>query len=100
VKPAQVNLISDTLPFGRLWYTQVSHAIGYAKFYSRSHDAVIGVYDDAGLAGLGRVAVAWSQFEHNLSATTMNYCKAKLSCKINAAGATFSGMGTALRVAA
>jgi len=38
--------------------------------------------------------------EHNLSATTMNYCKAKLSCEINAAGATFSGMGTALRVAA
>jgi hypothetical protein len=26
----------------------VSNAIGYAKFYSRSHDAVIRVYDDAG----------------------------------------------------
>jgi hypothetical protein len=26
------------------WATQ----IGYAKFYSRPHDAVIGVYDDAG----------------------------------------------------
>ena len=25
-----------------------SNAIGYAKFYSRSHDAVIRVYDDAG----------------------------------------------------
>jgi hypothetical protein len=33
-----VDLISDALPFGRL----------YAKFYSRSHDAVIRVYDDAG----------------------------------------------------
>ena len=29
-------------------YTQVSHAIGYAKFYSRSHDAVISVYDANG----------------------------------------------------
>jgi tryptophan synthase beta subunit len=27
---------------------QSSNAIGCAKFYSRSHDAVIGVYDDAG----------------------------------------------------
>ena len=46
-----VDLISDALPFGRLWYAQpnaVSSAIGYAKFYSRSHDAVIRVYDDAG----------------------------------------------------
>ena len=25
-----------------------ANAIGYAKFYSRSHDAVIRVYDDAG----------------------------------------------------
>jgi hypothetical protein len=24
--------ISDALPFGCLWYTQVSHAIGYAEF--------------------------------------------------------------------
>jgi hypothetical protein len=27
---------------------QVSHAVGYAEFYSRSHDAVIRVYDEAG----------------------------------------------------
>jgi hypothetical protein len=26
----------------------ISNAIGYAKFYSRSHDAVIRVFDDAG----------------------------------------------------
>jgi hypothetical protein len=46
-----VNLISDALPFGRLWYGEpnaISNAIDYAKFYSRSHDAVIRVYDDAG----------------------------------------------------
>ena len=43
-----VDLISDELPFGRLWYGEVSHAVGYAQFYSRSHDAVIRIYDDAG----------------------------------------------------
>jgi hypothetical protein len=46
-----VDLISDALPFGRLWYGEpnaVSNAIGNAKFYSRSHHAVIRVYDTAG----------------------------------------------------
>jgi hypothetical protein len=46
-----VDLISDVLPFGRLWYgdaNAVANAIGYAEHYSRSHDAVIRVYDDAG----------------------------------------------------
>jgi hypothetical protein len=41
-----VDLISDALPFGRLWYGEpnaIANAIGYAKFYSRSHDAVIRV---------------------------------------------------------
>ncbi|PYK24850.1 MAG: hypothetical protein DME59_11965 [Verrucomicrobia bacterium] len=45
------DLISDALPFGRLWYAgpnAVANAIGYATDYSRSHDAVIRVYDDAG----------------------------------------------------
>jgi hypothetical protein len=36
------------LPFGRLWYTQVSNAVDYAKFYKRSHDAVIRVYNATG----------------------------------------------------
>ena len=48
-----VDLISDALPFGRLWYAgpnAISYAIGYAKHYSRSHDAVIRVYDAAGNA--------------------------------------------------
>ncbi len=46
-----VDLISDALPFGRLWYGEpdaITNAIGYAQFYSRSHDAVIRVYDEAG----------------------------------------------------
>ena len=39
------------LPFGRLWYGEpnaISNAIGCTQFHSRSHDAVIRVYDAAG----------------------------------------------------
>jgi hypothetical protein len=43
-----VDLISDVLPFGRLWYAKPDDAVSYAKFFSRSHDAVIRVYDEAG----------------------------------------------------
>ena len=43
-----VDLISDALPFGRLWYDTPDHAIGYAMHSSRSHNAVIRVYDGAG----------------------------------------------------
>jgi hypothetical protein len=46
-----VDLISDALPFGRLWYGEpnaIANAIDYAKHRSRSHDAVIRVYDAAG----------------------------------------------------
>jgi hypothetical protein len=42
-----VNLISDALAFGRLRYVK-PHAIGHAKFYSHSHDAVVRVYDETG----------------------------------------------------
>ena len=45
------NLISDVLSFGRLWYGEpnaVANAIGYAQHYSRSHHAVIHVYDPVG----------------------------------------------------
>ena len=44
------GLMSNVLPFGGLWYGEtdaVSNAIGYAKHRSRSHDAVILVYDAA-----------------------------------------------------
>ena len=46
-----VDLISDALPFGRLWYdgpNAASNAVGYASQHSRSHNAVIRVYDEAG----------------------------------------------------
>jgi hypothetical protein len=46
-----VNLVSDTLLFGRLWYggaEAVTNAVGYAKLFSRSHHAVIRVYDAVG----------------------------------------------------
>ena len=45
------DLISDVLPFGRLLYGEpnaVTNAIGYAMHSSRSHDAVIRVYDAGG----------------------------------------------------
>jgi len=46
----RLDLISEVLPFGRLWYGEpdaVSNAIGYAKFYNRSQDVVIRVFDEA-----------------------------------------------------
>jgi hypothetical protein len=46
-----VDLISDALPFGRLWYGEpnaVTNATGYAMHYSRSVDPVIRLYDEAG----------------------------------------------------
>jgi len=46
-----VDLISDVLPFGRLWYgvpNAISNAIDYARFFSRSHDAVSRVFDNVG----------------------------------------------------
>jgi hypothetical protein len=36
-----VDLISDVLPFGRLWYGEqnaITNAVGYAEHFSRSHD--------------------------------------------------------------
>jgi hypothetical protein len=35
------------LPFGGLWYTKPDDAVSYAKFFSRSHDALIRGYDEA-----------------------------------------------------
>jgi hypothetical protein len=46
-----VDLISDALPFDGLWYGEpnaISNAVGYAKFYSRSHPVVIRVFDESG----------------------------------------------------
>jgi hypothetical protein len=42
-----VDLISDVFPFGRLWYGE-PNAVSNAKFFSRSHHAVIRVYDGTG----------------------------------------------------
>ena len=45
------DLISYALPFGRLWYdgpNAVTNATGYAMHDSRSADAVIRLYDEAG----------------------------------------------------
>jgi hypothetical protein len=42
------DLISEALPFGRLWYQDADAAIGYAKFYSRSQSAELRVMDANG----------------------------------------------------
>jgi hypothetical protein len=45
-----VDLISDVLPFGRLWYghtNAVANAVGYARHCNRSHDAVIRAHNEA-----------------------------------------------------
>ena len=38
-----VDLISDALPFGRLWCDTPDHAIGYAIHSNRSHDAPLSI---------------------------------------------------------
>jgi hypothetical protein len=46
-----VDLISTALPYSPLWYrgpNAISDAIDYARFFNRSHDAVIRVYDNGG----------------------------------------------------
>jgi len=48
-----VDLMSNLLSYGRRWYFEpnaVDHAISYAKHRSRSHAAVIHVYDEVGNA--------------------------------------------------
>jgi len=45
-----VDLIADVIPYSPLWYrgpNALRDAIDYAKFYSRLHDVVIRVYDEA-----------------------------------------------------
>jgi hypothetical protein len=51
-KSCKTSILSeDVLPYSALWYAQpngVANPISYAKFRSRSHNAVIRVYDAAG----------------------------------------------------
>jgi hypothetical protein len=41
-------LISERLPYGRLWFHKVEDAVDYGKCYSRSHGAIIRVFDQSG----------------------------------------------------
>jgi hypothetical protein len=69
-----VDLISDALPFGRLWYDgpeAVANAVGYAQFYNRSHDAVIRVYDHAG--NNDRNARARGRFQRGVGITVCGF---------------------------
>jgi len=42
------HLISDALPFGKLWYRDAEAAAGYAEFYSRSKNIEIRFFDGQG----------------------------------------------------
>jgi hypothetical protein len=42
------DLISEALPFGKLWYHDADAAASYARFYSRSKDIEIRVFDERG----------------------------------------------------
>jgi hypothetical protein len=46
-----VDLTGEALPYSPMWYRgpkAMRDAMEHARFYSRSHDALIRVYDDAG----------------------------------------------------
>jgi hypothetical protein len=42
------DLISEALPFGKLWYGDAEAAAGYAEFYSRSKDIEIRFFNESG----------------------------------------------------
>jgi len=42
------DLISDQLPFGRLWYTETDAAMRYVQFFSRAHALSMTIYDASG----------------------------------------------------
>jgi hypothetical protein len=41
-------LISEALPFGRLWFQDADAAIGFATFYSQSKRGEVCIFDAAG----------------------------------------------------
>ena len=44
-------MISDALRFGKLWYGEPNaaiNAIGFARFYSRSCEAVVRIFNESG----------------------------------------------------
>jgi hypothetical protein len=46
-----VDLVGDALHYSARWYRgpkAITDAIDHAKFFSRSHDAVVRIYDQAG----------------------------------------------------
>ena len=42
------DVISDALPFGKLWYQDSEAAISYAQFFSRSKDIEIRIFNESG----------------------------------------------------
>src|SRR5438094_2329195 len=85
-----VDLISDALPFGGLWYAgpnAVANAIGYAEHRSRSHDAVIRVYDESwqprrNARARGRFQRALAQFVLRRLARSFTDCSELFSVQV------------------
>jgi hypothetical protein len=74
-----VDLISDALRFGSLWYAgpkAISNAVDYAKFYSRSHDAMIRVYDEAGKV----IGFSKCKMPHHESVVFLNASRQRTIC--------------------
>ena len=59
------------LPFGRLWYDTPGNAIGYAMRSSRSHNAVIRVYEPAG--NVIETQEHWDDFKEARRKYTLSY---------------------------
>ena len=84
-----VDLPSDVLPFGRLWYDTPDNAIGYAMHSSRSHDTV----DSRLRCGWqsGRDARARGRFQRVVKQISVDVETAPCSCR-------FSGQSLAAAV--
>jgi len=68
-----------------LWYGEpnpISNTTGYAKFYSRSHDAVIRVFDESGATGRSKAIFLRFILMVNRTCETGSQCERNLESPI------------------
>ena len=90
-----VDLISDVLPFSPLWYAgpnAIGNAIKYAKSSSRSHDAVIRVFDGAGNV-IETHEQAGDSFKPRTSASATSAAPSSVPAKSASAEAATTALG-------
>jgi len=66
-----------------LWYGEpnaISNTTGYAKFYGRSHDAVIRVFDESGATGRSKSIFLRFILMVNRTCETGSQCERNLEC--------------------